>query len=113
MIGLNDNQLEAIMRVAAPLSEGECQEFLERVAAAVAVVMEMRGQINDEDVAVAVQLALRSLTHNSAAWQNWNRNRLPTATRRGRLPPWFTKFRNRATSAFADALALGKKYYLE
>ena len=30
-----------------------------------AVVLEMRGQINDEDVAVAVQLALRSLTHNS------------------------------------------------
>ena len=78
MIGLSDNQLEVIMRVAAPLSEGKCQEFLERVAAAVAVVLEMRGQINDEDVAVAVQLALRSLTHNSAASQNWNRNRLPT-----------------------------------
>src|ERR1035437_7146244 len=83
MIGLSDNQLEVIMRVAAPLSEGKCQEFLERVAAAVAVVLEMRGQINDEDVAVAVQLALRSLTHKSAASQNWNRNRLPTATRRG------------------------------
>ena len=114
MIGLSDNQLEVIMRVAAPLSEGKCQEFLERVAAAVAVVLEMRGQINDEDVAVAVQLALRSLTHNSAASQNWNRNRLPTATRRGRLPPLSTKFRNWATSVFADALAWGKnKYYFE
>ena len=103
MIGLSDNQLEVIMRVAAPLSEGKCQEFLERVAAAVAVVLEMRGQINDGDVAVAVKLALRSLTHNSAASQNWNRNRLPT--RRGRLPPWSTKLRNWATSVFADALA--------
>ena len=112
MIGLSDNQLEVIMRVAAPLSEGKCQEFLERVAAAVAVVLEMRGQINDEDVAVAVQLALRSLTYNSAS-QNWNWNRLPTATRRGRLPPWSTKFRNWATSVFADALAWGKKYYIE
>jgi hypothetical protein len=110
MIGLSENQLETIMRVAAPLSEGKCQEFLERVAGAVAVVLEMRGQINDEDVAVAVQLALRSLTHNSTVSQ---RNRLPPATRRGRLPPWSTKFWNWATSAIADALALGKKYYLE
>jgi hypothetical protein len=79
-----------------------------------------------------VQLALRSLTHNSAASQNWNRNRLPTreggqgfdgplagllaalATRRGRLPPWSTKLRNWATSVFAAALAWGKnKYYFE
>jgi len=79
MIGLSDNQLEVIMRVAAPLSEGKCQEFLERVAAAVAVALEMRGQINDGDIAIAVQLAWRSLNHNSAASQNWNRNRLPTA----------------------------------
>jgi hypothetical protein len=113
MIGLSDNQLEVIMRVAAPLSEGKCQEFLERVAAAVAVVLEMRGQINDGDIAIAVQLAWRSLNHNSAASQNWNRNRLPTATRRGRLPPWSTKFRNWATSVFADAFAWGKKYYFE
>lgn len=131
MIGLSDNQLEVIMRVAAPLSEGKCQEFLETVAAAVAVVLEMRGQINDDDVAVAVQLALRSLIHNSAASQNWNQNLLrmrevwqefeaplagprAVATRRGRLPPWFTKFRNWATSVFADALAWGKnKYHFE
>jgi hypothetical protein len=59
MIGLTDTQLEAIMRVATPLSEGKCQEFLERVAAALAVVLQMRGQINDDDVAVAAQLALR------------------------------------------------------
>lgn len=113
MIGLSENQLETIMRVAAPLSEGKCQEFLERVAGAVAVVLEMRGQINDEDVAVAVQLALRSLIHNSAVSQNWNRNWLRTATRRGRLPPWSTTFWDWATSAIADTLALGKKYYLE
>lgn len=129
MIGLSDNQLEVIMRVAAPLSEAKCQEFLERVAAAVAVVLEMRGQINDDDVAVAVQLALRSLTHNSAASQDSNRNRLPTregaqgfdgllpraalATRRA-LPPWSTKLRNWATAVFANALAWGKnKYYFE
>ena len=113
MIGLSDNQLEVIMRVAAPLSEGKSQEFLERVAAAVAVALEMRGQINDGDIAIAVQLALRSLNHNSAASQNWNRDRLPTATRRGRLPPWSKKLRNWATSVFADALAWGKKYYFE
>jgi hypothetical protein len=133
MIGLRDNQLEVIMRVAAPLSEGKCQEFLERVAAAVAVVLEMRGQINDEDVAVAVQLALRSLTHNSGASQNWNRNRLPTregghgfgaplaspraglATRSAwHFRAWSTNLRNWATSGFADALARSKnKYYFE
>jgi hypothetical protein len=113
MIGLSDNQLEVIMGAAAALSEGKCQEFLERVAAAVAVVLEMRGQINDEDVAIAVQLALRSLTHNSAAPQNWYRNRLPTATRSGRLPLWFTKFPNWVTTVFTDALAWGKKYYFE
>jgi hypothetical protein len=33
----------------------------------VAAVWEMRGQINDADVAVAVQLALRGLIHNWAA----------------------------------------------
>ena len=73
MIGLSDTQLEAIMHVATPLSEGKCQEFLERVAAALAVVLQMRGQINDDDVAVAAQLALRSLTHNSAS-QSWRPN---------------------------------------
>jgi hypothetical protein len=128
MIGLSDNQLEVIMRVAAPLSEEKCQEFFERVAA----VLQVRGQINDDDVAAAVQLALGALIRNSAAWKNWNRNWLPTrqdgqgfdaplagppaalTTWRGRLPPRFTKFRNWATSVFADALAWGKnKYYFE
>jgi hypothetical protein len=113
MIGLSDSQLEIITREAATLSEEICQEFLEKVAEAVAVVLEMHGQINDGDVALAVQLALRSLTNNSAALQNWNRNQLPTATRRGRLPPWSVKFRNWATLVFADALAWGKKYYFE
>ena len=113
MIDLSDNQLELIMRVAAPLSEGKCQEFLERVAEAVAVVLQMRGQINDADVAVAVQLALRGLTHNSAASQDRTRNRLPTR-RVWRLPPWSRKLRNWATSVFAGALAGGKnKYYFE
>ena len=67
MIGLSDNHLEVIMRSAEPLPEEKCQEFLERVAAAVAAVWEMRGQINDADVALAVQLALRGLIHNWAA----------------------------------------------
>ncbi len=67
MIGLSDNQLEVIMRSAEPLPEETCQEFLERVAAAVTAVWEMRGQISDADVAVAVQLALRGLIHNWAA----------------------------------------------
>ena len=76
MIDLSDNQLEIIMRVAAPLSEGKCQEFLERVAEAVAVVLQMRGQINDDDVSAAVQLALRDLIHDSAVWKEWRRNSL-------------------------------------
>ena len=128
MIGLSDNQLEVIMGTAAPLPEDKCQEFLERVAA----VLQARGQINNDDVVSAVQLALGALIYNSAAWKNWKRNRLTTrqdgqgfdaaladpraalATRRAwRLPPWFTKFRNWATSVFADALAWGKKYYFE
>jgi len=73
MISLSDNQLEVVMQVAAELSEEKCQEFLERVAAAVTVDLQMRGQINDADVALAVQLALRGLTQNSALSQNRNR----------------------------------------
>jgi hypothetical protein len=73
MISLSDNQLEVVMHVAAALSEEKCQEFLERVAAAVAVDLQMRGQINDADVALAVQLGLRGLTQNSALSQNRNR----------------------------------------
>jgi len=69
MIGLSDNQLEVIMRAAAPLSEENCQEFLERAAGAVSAILQMRGQINDDDIAVAVQLALGALIHNSAAWK--------------------------------------------
>lgn len=110
MIGLSDTQLEAIMHVATPLSEGKCQEFLERVAAALAVVLQMRGQINDDDVAVAAQLALRSLTHNSAAYGRFQtspagpRAALPKP-RAWRLPPRSTKLWNWTISVCAAALA--------
>ena len=50
MIGLSDSQLEIIMSTAEPLGEGKCQEFLERVAEAVGAVVQVRGQINDDDV---------------------------------------------------------------
>jgi hypothetical protein len=121
MIDLADNQLEAIMRVATPLPEGKCQEFLERVAGALAVVLQMRGQINDDDVAVAAQLALRSLTHNLAS-QNWSGKRFPTPSPRAAAPtrrawrfaPPSTKLWNWAASVFADALAWSKgRYYFE
>jgi hypothetical protein len=74
MIGLSDSQLEIIMSTAEPMAEEKCQEFLKRVAA----VLQARGQINDDDVSAAVQLALRALIHNSAVWKEWNRNSLPT-----------------------------------
>jgi hypothetical protein len=74
MIGLSDNQLEIVMSAAEPMADETCQEFLERIAAAVTTVLQERGQINDDDVSAAVQLALRDLIHNSAAWKNWNRN---------------------------------------
>jgi hypothetical protein len=73
MIGLSDSQLEIIMSTAEPMAEEKCQEFLKRVAA----VLQVRGQINDDDVSAAVQLALRALIHNSAVWKEWNRNSLP------------------------------------
>ncbi len=92
MITLSDHQLEVIMRAAAALSEADCQEFLERVAAAAAVDLQMHGQINDAGVALAVQLALRGLTHNSTVSQNRDRNWLPT--RAWRLPAWSGKPRN-------------------
>ncbi len=68
MIGLSDGQLEIVMRTAEPLAEESCQEFLERVAAAVAAVVNVRGQITDDDVSAAVQLALRGLINNSGGW---------------------------------------------
>jgi hypothetical protein len=74
MIGLSEGQLEIIVCAAEPLAEERCQEFLERVAA----LLQVRGQINDDDVAAAVHLALRALIHNSAVWKEWNRNSLPT-----------------------------------
>jgi hypothetical protein len=72
MIGLSDSQLEIVMRTAEPLAEESCQEFLERVAAALAAVVNVRGQITDDDVSAAVQLALRGLINNSAVWKNRN-----------------------------------------
>jgi hypothetical protein len=75
MIGLSDNQLEIIMSEAEPLADETCQEFLERTAAAVAAALQVRGQINDDDVSAAVRLALRGLIENSAAWKNWNATR--------------------------------------
>ncbi len=120
MISLSDHQLEVIMRAAAALSEQDCQEFLERVALAVAVDLQMHGQIKDGDVALAVQLALRGLIHNSAV-----------STREGgqgfgwplpapswqlgaawRLSRWHTKLRNWATLVFAGARAWGKNKLL-
>ena len=78
MIGLSDSQLEIIMSTAEPLAEGKCQEFLERVAEAVGAVVQVRGQINDDDVSIAVRLALRALITNSEVWKEWKRNSLPT-----------------------------------
>ncbi len=73
MIRLSDSQLEIIMSTAELLAEETCQEFLERVAA----VLQVHGQINDDDVSAAVKLALRGLIHNSAVWKEWSRNSLP------------------------------------
>ena len=78
MIGLSDSQLEIITSTAEPLAEEKCQEFLERVAEAVGAVVQVRGQINDDDVSIAVQLALRALITNSEVWKEWKRNSLPT-----------------------------------
>jgi len=67
-LGLSDNQLEIIMSTAEPLAEEKCQEFLQRVAAILAV----RGQINDNDVSVAVHRALGDMIHNLPVWKEWN-----------------------------------------
>jgi hypothetical protein len=67
-LGLSDNQLEVIMRTAEPLAEEKCQEFLQRVAA----ILPLRGQINDNDVSVAVHRALGDMIRNLAVWKEWN-----------------------------------------
>jgi hypothetical protein len=72
MIGLSDNQLQIIISTALPLAEEKCQEFL----AGVAAVLQVRGQIDDDDVSAAVQLALRDLIHNSEVWKEWRWNSL-------------------------------------
>ena len=64
-IGLSDNQLEVIMRTAEPPVEEKCQEFLQRVAA----ILPVRGQINDNDVSVAVHWALGDMIRNLAVWK--------------------------------------------
>jgi hypothetical protein len=80
-IGLSDNQLEVIMRAAEPMAEEKCQEFLQKVAA----VLPVRGQVNDHDVSVAVNLALRATIPDS--WKESNQSSPPTrATRRRRMP---------------------------
>jgi len=76
MIGLSDDQLEIVVSTAEPMAEEKCQEFLERVAPALAAVLQVRGQINDNDVSTAVERALRDLIHNSPAWKEWKQNSL-------------------------------------
>jgi hypothetical protein len=124
MIGLSDNQLEIVMSTAEPLADETCQEFLERAAAAVAAILQVRGQINDEEVSAAVRLALRGLIENSAVWKNWNatsqngqfdaRLGAPALTtwRARRLLPWSTKLREWATQVFAVSPARGCKLSL-
>ena len=67
-IGLSDNQLEVIMRTAEPLAEEKCQEFLQSVAA----ILPARGQINDNDVFVAVHRTLGDMFRNLAVWKERN-----------------------------------------
>jgi hypothetical protein len=122
MIGLSDNQLEIIMNEAEPLADETCQEFLERTAAAVAAVLQVRGQINDDEVSAAVRLALRGLIENSAAWKNWNATRqdrqfdaqlgAPGTWPARRLLPWSKKLRKWATQIFAAPPAHGRKLSL-
>jgi hypothetical protein len=59
-IGLSDNQLEVIMRTAGPLAKETRQEFLQKVAA----ILPARGQINDDDVSVAMHRALSDIIRN-------------------------------------------------
>jgi hypothetical protein len=67
-LGLSDNQLEIIMRTAEPLAEEKCQEFLQRVAA----ILSASGQIDDNDVSVAVHRALGDMIRNLGVWKEWN-----------------------------------------
>ena len=119
MIGLSDNQLEIIMSEAEPLADETCQEFLERTAGAVAAVLQVRGQINDDEVSAAVRLALRGLIENSAVWKNWRqdgqfdaRRDAPGTWHARRLLPWSTKLRKWATQIFTASLAHRRKLSL-
>jgi len=71
MIGLSDSQLEIIMSTAEPLAEENRQEFLERVAEAVTAVVQVRGRINDDDVSIAVQLALRRTNYIKSSFHGF------------------------------------------
>src|SRR5690349_19780934 len=73
MISLSDSQLEIIICEAESMAEKSCGDFLERVA----TILQVRGQIDDADVSMAVRQALRELIHNSDVWKDWKRNTLP------------------------------------
>jgi hypothetical protein len=74
-IGLSDSHLEVIMRTAEPIAEEKRQEFLQRVAA----FLPVRGPINDFDVSVAVDRALRDIMRDSAVVEKeCNQNSPPT-----------------------------------
>ena len=119
MIGLSDSQLEIIMSTAEPMAEDKCKEFLASVAEAVAPALQVRGQITDDDVSIAVQLALRALISNSTVWNEVKRRqngheldaplvRSHSASTKWRtwrlLSVWFTKIPRLATRL--DALGL-------
>jgi len=73
MISLSDSQLEIIIREAESMADDSCQDFLGRVAA----ILQIRGQINDNEVSLAVLQALRGLIHSSDVWKSWKRNLSP------------------------------------
>ena len=73
-IGLSDSQLEIIMCEAETMAESTCQDFLDRVAA---ILQRVHGQIDDDNVSIAVRQALRELIHNSDVWKDWRQNSLP------------------------------------
>ena len=65
MISLSDRQLDIITQVATALSVEKRSDYLQRIAAALAVRHGFR--FTDADVSVAAHTALASLMHHSAA----------------------------------------------
>jgi hypothetical protein len=61
MISLRDNQLDVVMRAAATVPVEKRSQFLERVAAMLA--LRGRGHFGDGDVSEVVELALCGLIH--------------------------------------------------